>query len=168
MTADGTIDDTASPAPPTIVAAGGVVLDDASDPVRILVVHRPAYDDWSLPKGHVDAGEAPVDAAVREVAEETGVRAHVIGEAGMTEHPVTLTRSGATLDAVKRVHWFTMRPADGADDPGDRAGDDEVDVATWWSVERALTELTHAGERQLLARMLDVRVTDGDVPDGSR
>lgn len=167
MTSDTTPDDAPVPAAPApaasvVVAAGGVVLDDTAGRLRVLVVHRPAYDDWSLPKGHVDEGETPVDTAVREVLEETGVEAHVTGEAGTTEHPVALTRSGTTLDATKRVHWFTMRPADDAQDPAERTGDDEVDVAEWWRVERALTGLTHAGERQLLARVLDVRMTDGD------
>ena len=167
MTADETAADAPDPTGPAsvaavVVAAGGVVLDDSTGALRVLVVHRPTYDDWSLPKGHVDEGEAPVDAAVREVAEETGVRADVTDEAGTTEHAVMLTRSGTTREATKRVHWFTMRPADDAQDPAGRTGDDEVDVAEWWSVERALTGLTHAGERQLLARVLDVRMTDGD------
>ena len=160
MTDDATTDE--APVVATVVAAGGVVLDDATGPVRVLVVHRPAYDDWSLPKGHVDDGESPVDTAVREVAEETGVHAHVTGEAGTTEHPVTVTREGARLDAIKRVHWFTMRPAAEAADPATRVSDDEVDVAAWWGAEQALVGLTHAGERQLLARVLDVRMTDGD------
>jgi 8-oxo-dGTP diphosphatase len=166
MTADAPTDDAPGPVVPTVVAAGGVVLDDTTGAVRVLVVHRPAYDDWSLPKGHVDTGESPFDASVREVVEETGVSAHVTGEAGTTEHAVTLTRAGTMLDAVKRVHWFTMHPAAAADDPAGRAADDEVDVAAWWPVERALTDLTHATERQLLARVLDVQATDVRATDG--
>ena len=158
MTADGTTDDASGQAHPTVLAAGGVVLDGTAGPLRVLVIHRPTHDDWSLPKGHVDAGESFVDTAAREVLEETGVRAEVTVEAGETEHTVTLTRPDGTLDAVKRVHWFVMRPVDDAIDPAGRAPDDEVDVAAWWPVERALTDLTHAGERQLLGRVLDVRV----------
>ena len=168
MTTDGTTDAAPERARPTVVAAGGIVLDDTTGPMRVLVVHRPSYDDWSLPKGHLDADESPVDAAVREVAEETGVRGLVTGDAGTTEHPVTLTRSGTPLDAIKRVHWFTMSPVDDADDPADRVADDEVDVAAWWSIERALTGLTHAGERELLARVLDARVLDARPLDGGR
>ena len=51
-------------------AAGGIVVRDG----RVLVVHRPRYDDWSLPKGKLDAGESWESAAVREVEEETGLR----------------------------------------------------------------------------------------------
>ena len=55
-----------------IQAAGGVVVDDRNS--TVLIVHRPRYDDWSLPKGHVDPGETFEQAALREVFEETGVR----------------------------------------------------------------------------------------------
>ena len=53
-----------------IRAAGGVVMRDG----RIAVVHRPKYDDWSLPKGKLDPGESWEEAAMREVEEETGLR----------------------------------------------------------------------------------------------
>jgi ADP-ribose pyrophosphatase YjhB (NUDIX family) len=135
-----------------IVAAGGIVLDGDDEALMVLVIHRPAYDDWSLPKGHVDPGEDIAAAALREVTEETGIRARIVREVGTTQHAVRL-REG---DARKVVHWFVMRP-DGADsgDPADRPGDDEVDLAEWWPTEIARQQLTHAGERELLARALD-------------
>jgi ADP-ribose pyrophosphatase YjhB (NUDIX family) len=140
----------------TVVAAGGVVIDarpaaPGAGP-SVLVVHRPAYDDWSLPKGHVDPGEDVEAAALREVAEETGVRATVVSAAGTTEHTVRAARGrGAQV-----VHWFVMRPAsddDPDDDPTLRPVDDEVDRAEWWPVPHALDALTHAGERALLRRV---------------
>ena len=155
MSADGTDDPNSPRTPETVVAAGGVVLDGSGDTASVLVVHRPAYDDWSLPKGHLDPGETPVVAALREVAEETGVRAHIIGEAGTTEHPVTVTVEGTRRPAQKVVHWFVMRPEPDAHHPADRPADREVDRATWWPVGSALVDLTHAGERTLLARVLD-------------
>ena len=141
-----------SPTAVTLVAAGGVVLDGDGPDARVLVVHRPAYDDWSLPKGHVDAGEALTDTARREVAEETGVAATITADAGTTAH--ALLRDGAP--AHKQVHWFVMRPDAGAADPAARIPDDEVDRAAWWPVADALRDLTHAGERTLLARVLGV------------
>lgn len=147
--------DPASHGPPSaamLVAAGGVVLDGDGPDARVLVVHRPAYDDWSLPKGHVDPDEPLVDTARREVVEETGVAAHVTADAGTTSH--ALLRDG--VPAHKQVHWFVMRPEADAADPAARAPDDEVDRAAWWPVTDALRDLTHAGERTLLARVLGV------------
>ena len=143
-------DETAAAAVRPVLAAGGIVLDGSGPDVRVLVVHRPSYDDWSLPKGHVDSGEELADTALREVAEETGVHATIVADAGTTEHAVRV----ADRDAVKRVTWFTMRPAPGHADPSDRSPDDEVDRATWWTVDAALTGLTHAGERELLQRVV--------------
>lgn len=147
--------DRAATADRVVVAAGGVVLRTLDDVPHVLVVHRPRYDDWSLPKGHLDAGEGPQAAAVREVEEETGVRARIVAPAGTTEHPVTL----AGGSAVKRVHWYLMRPSD-TNDPSARPADEEVDVAAWWPVDRALTDLTHAGERALLRPATDAASDD--------
>jgi 8-oxo-dGTP diphosphatase len=54
-----------------VEAAGGIVLDQDG---RVVLVHRPRYDDWSFPKGKLDAGESFEEAALREVEEETGLR----------------------------------------------------------------------------------------------
>ncbi len=138
-----------------VVAAGGVVLRTLDDAPHVLVVHRPRYDDWSLPKGHLDADEGPQEAAVREVEEETGVRARIVAPAGTTEHPVMLAEGSA----IKRVHWYVMHPSD-TTDPSARPADEEVDVASWWPVVRALTDLTHAGERALLRLATDATSDD--------
>jgi len=148
--------DPGTPAPSIVLAAGGVVLDphpDDPDGARVLVVHRPAYDDWSLPKGHLDVEETPSVAAVREVLEETGVTARIVSEAGITEHIVP-TSTGA---ATKRVHWFVMRAVSDTD-PGQRTPDTEVDRAAWWSIASALTGLTYQSERLLLSRAASASV----------
>lgn len=141
----------------TVLAAGGVVLDGPPKARRVLVVHRPAYDDWSLPKGHVDAGEDLAATALREVAEETDVIAIVERPVGTTEHALPPSASGRR----KRVHWFLMRVDASAGDPPARAAsrlpDTEVDVAEWWPVEIALRELTHANERVLLSDVVAPR-----------
>ena len=157
MTSDATApsDRHAATADRVVVAAGGVVLRTLDDAPHVLVVHRPRYDDWSLPKGHLDADEGPQEAAVREVEEETGVRARIVAPAGTTEHPVTLLEGSA----MKRVHWFVMHPSD-MTDPSGRTADEEVDVAAWWTVVRALTDLTHAGERALLRLATDAASDD--------
>ncbi len=140
------------------MAAGGVVLrvrassDDRSDATalastEVLLVHRVAYDDWSLPKGHVDPGETDLDAALREVFEETGVRAEIVKDLGETQHAI---RSG-----TKRVHWFSMREIAG--DPASRPADSEVDIARWIPVDEALQRLTYENERELLSRIMGAR-----------
>src|SRR4051812_27762866 len=67
-----------------IRAAGGVVMRDG----RIVVVHRPKYDDWSLPKGKLEAGESWEEAALREVEEETGLRVTLGDELTSTHYTV--------------------------------------------------------------------------------
>jgi 8-oxo-dGTP diphosphatase len=133
-------------AEPRVLAAGGVVLDRRGRQARILVVHRPAYGDWSLPKGHVDAGEDAATAALREVAEETGVAARILGELDSTEY-----RLGPV---VKRVRWFLMARDPDAKEPDERTADREVDVATWWDANVAQQRLTHEADRALIRSAL--------------
>lgn len=127
-----------------IEAAGGVVLRDGTGGAEVLVVHRVRYDDWSLPKGKLDPGETAVDGAVREVEEETGVRATVERELPTVVYEVA--------GEPKRVRWFRMSAVDG--DPRARPADREVDVACWWPVDEALTRLTYPHDRRLLAELV--------------
>lgn len=128
-----------------IEAAGGVVLRGTGDPREVLVVHRPRYDDWSLPKGKLDEGEDPITGALREVEEETGVRA-IAGRA------LPELRYRDARDRPKRVRWYVMRPAAG--NPADRPADHEVDEARWVHVPEALELLTYATEREILVHAL--------------
>src|SRR3954452_18719544 len=104
-----------------VLAAGGVVVRDDG---RIAVVHRPKYDDWSLPKGKLDAGESFEDAAVREVEEETGVRATLVREL----EPVRYMTPGGRS---KIVRYWVM---DAGEDDAFEA-DQEVDDIRWVSPE---------------------------------
>src|ERR671915_2359890 len=70
--------------PDEVQAAGGVVVRDG----KVLLVHRPRYDDWTLPKGKLDPGESFEDAALREVEEETGVRCRLVRELPPTRYEV--------------------------------------------------------------------------------
>ncbi|MFN8050455.1 MAG: NUDIX hydrolase [Acidimicrobiales bacterium] len=108
---------------PPVRAAGGVVVDTAG---RVAVVHRPAHDDWSLPKGHLETGESHRDAAMREVFEETGLRCRIVGEAGRVAYRVT-DRRGTLRD--KRVRYFLMEPV--GDVAADFVANDEVDELRW-------------------------------------
>ena len=65
---------------PDVHAAGGLVVRDGGDGPEVAVVHRPKYEDWSLPKGKLDAGESFERAALREIEEETGLRCELVSE----------------------------------------------------------------------------------------
>lgn len=125
---------------PEIRAAGGVVIDDAG---RVLVVHRPRYDDWSLPKGKLDPGETWEDAALREVEEETGVRCELAAALPPVHYEVKGRR--------KEVRWWVMRPVDEAP-PEER--DDEVDELRWLPGEDAAALMTYEHDAELIRTAL--------------
>ena len=91
----------------TVEAAGGVVVRGEGEPLELAVVHRPRYDDWSLPKGKLESGERWEDAALREVEEETGLRCELGDELESARYR---DRKGRD----KLVRWWLMRPFEGA------------------------------------------------------
>jgi 8-oxo-dGTP pyrophosphatase MutT (NUDIX family) len=135
----------AEPAVGRIVrAAGGVVTRPGRDGRReILLVHRPRYDDWSLPKGKAGRHESYRACAVREVAEETGLVCEAGKEVAVTEYEDSAGRA-------KRVRYFAMRPADG-DEP---APHNEVDALRWVTPEDAIELLSYQRDADLVARVL--------------
>ena len=124
-----------------IRAAGGVVFRNTSKgKIRVLVVHRPQYDDWTPPKGKADKGESPEETAVREVLEETGYRCRIVAPLGPTRYRVQ--------GGVKEVHWFGMRPL--PDSPG-FTKNSEVDAVEWLSPRKVLDKLSYDQDRGLIA-----------------
>ena len=90
----------------TVRASGGVVWRTGDDgALETALVHRPKYDDWSLPKGKPDAGEHPLETAVREVVEETGLTVVAGRRSVRTRYQVGL-RDGRT--AAKEVDYWLM------------------------------------------------------------
>jgi 8-oxo-dGTP pyrophosphatase MutT (NUDIX family) len=126
----------------SVLAGGGVVLRDTEAGPELVVVHRPRYDDWSLPKGKVDRGETVLEAALREVAEETGLHAEPGPEAGVVRY---VDGKGRPKEAR---YWLMRVVADGPPRPGD-----EVDRWEWWPVERAVRHLTYDHDRDLVAAL---------------
>lgn len=120
-------------------AAGGVVLDNRDGVTHVLVVHRPRYDDWSLPKGKLEDDEDFEEAAVRELHEETGVHAR-LGPALTPTHYVD------RFGSPKVVRWWAMTPIE----VETRRPDDEVDEVRWLPVDDAATVLTHDADRALV------------------
>ncbi|MCZ7535990.1 MAG: NUDIX hydrolase [Acidimicrobiia bacterium] len=125
-----------------MLAAGGVVIRGSGDAAEVLVVHRPRYDDWSLPKGKVDEGETDMDAAVREVEEETAVTAEPLEELATVRY---MDHRGRP----KRVRYWRMRVVAEAD----LVPSDEVDVARWLPLDEAASLLTYEHDRALLTAL---------------
>jgi 8-oxo-dGTP diphosphatase len=130
--------------PPDLVrAAGGAVhRRGSSGEVEVLLVHRPRYDDWSLPKGKLDPEESFEEAAVREVEEETGLRCE-LGE------PLPEVRYVDNRGRPKVVRYWSMTPvADAGFTPND-----EVDQLRWAPVADARRLLSYAHDRDLLDQL---------------
>ena len=121
-----------------IRAAGGLVVREGEDGPEVLVVHRPRYDDWSFPKGKAEPGESDEDCAVREVAEETGLRCELVRELGSTSYEDSRGRE-------KRVRYWLMQPV-----AGSLTFEHEVDAAVWSPVTEARTLLTYDRDQPLL------------------
>jgi 8-oxo-dGTP diphosphatase len=117
-----------------IRAAGGLVVRDG----LVAVVHRPRYDDWTLPKGKLDAGESFEAAALREVEEETGLRARLVRELPAASYEVR--------GRPKVVRYWLMEVES---DPG-FAANDEVDELRWVAPGDANALLTYDRDREVL------------------
>jgi 8-oxo-dGTP diphosphatase len=123
----------------TVRAAGGVVQRRGDEGgVEVLVVHRPAYDDWSFPKGKLEDGESEEDAAVREVEEETGLRCRL-------DRELTTMRYRDGRGRPKTVRYWLMEPISGA-----LAAANEIDDARFLAVDDARTLLTYRRDVELL------------------
>jgi 8-oxo-dGTP pyrophosphatase MutT (NUDIX family) len=128
-------------------SAGGVVVRDGQ--VVVIVPTRRAADGsrvLALPKGHVDPGETAIEAAGREVREETGIVAEPVVELGESRY--WYRREGRTIG--KRVSFFLFDFVEG--DFADH--DDEVEEVRWLALEQAEIELTHTAEREMVTLAL--------------
>ncbi|ELZ87159.1 NTP pyrophosphohydrolase [Haloferax elongans ATCC BAA-1513] len=125
---------------PTLTfAAGGLLRRDDG---ALCLVHRPRYDDWSLPKGKLEPGETLAETAVREVHEETDCTVDCGRFAGRYEYAVDANPKG--------VFVWHMQLAE--EHPFD--SDDEVDARAWLQPTAALDRLTYENERELVRRAI--------------
>ena len=133
--------------PDVVHAAGGVITRAVPGGFEVLVVHRPRYDDWSLPKGKSEPGETDEETARREVEEETGLRC-TLGD----ELPTVRYRDRKGRDKQVR-YWFMTVVPDPRRPPGGEPSfepNDEVDECRWISPVGAATLLSYEADRTLM------------------
>ncbi|MEU4603621.1 NUDIX hydrolase [Kribbella sp. NPDC023972] len=128
--------------PATVIAAGGVVWRERRGSLQVLLVHRPRYDDWSLPKGKLAPNEHVLVAARREIEEETGQQVVLGPPLGVQRY--TVRKNGAT--APKLVHYWSATPLDGAD----FQPNSEVDEVAWLPLDKARTKLSYPRDVDIL------------------
>jgi len=127
-----------------VQAAGGVVWRRSpAGALEVLLVHRPRYDDWTVPKGKLEPDEDHAGAALREVEEETGLRCTLGPELGSTSYR-------DRKDRPKQVRYWAMTPAGGAFTPTD-----EVDEIRWLDLHDAAALLSYPRDLPLLDALRD-------------
>lgn len=150
---------TLAPETQEIVAAGGVVLERRDNHVRVVLIHRPKYDDWSLPKGKAEPGESITETALREVKEETGLDCRIIRELAQVRYSY---RTGKDNLRPKTVHYFLMEPVGGRlEAPGQ-----EADAARWFDVDEASRRLTYERDRKLIQKAVRLDLQNRGGSDG--
>lgn len=136
----------------TDFSAGGVVVRNG-EVVVIVPRRRGARGDkvLGLPKGHLDGNESELDAAIREVREETGVEVEPIEKLGEIRY--RYERRGQPV--YKRVVFYLLEYRS-----GDLAHDHEIEHVQWMPLEEAASSLTYEGEREMVQRALSRRAAD--------
>jgi 8-oxo-dGTP diphosphatase len=132
----------------SVRAAGGVPVRAGVHGVEILVVHRPAYGDWTFPKGKCEPGESDEDCALREVEEETGLRCELDDELPSTSYHDGRGRP-------KEVRYWRLRVV-----VGELRYDHEVDEARWVSPAGAAALLTYERDLDVLRAVEREHVSD--------
>lgn len=126
----------------SIIAAGGVVWRRGTEgDIEVLLVHRPRYDDWSLPKGKVEEGEALISCAYREILEETGLSIKLGPYIGFVEYYVP--------NGLKHVAYWS---ASIIEDHSSFHANEEVDQIIWLDIESATLKATRDSDRYILER----------------
>ena len=134
-----------SPGKTAILAAGAILWrrPQKGKELEIALIHRPRYDDWSFPKGKVEQGETTVVAAVREVAEETGMTCLLGRHLDRVAYPVPGSRRR------KRVDYWAAESIGGEFEPNR-----EVDTLRWLPVSQVLANISYPIDRRVMRKFM--------------
>lgn len=132
-----------------IFSAGGIVVRDFDGEKKVLVTQHSKHKGWDFPKGHIEEGESSKDAAVREVEEETGVKAEIFEKAGDTKYfyyePSSAKASEGKEKVFKTVIYFLMKYVG----EGTATTAFEVSAMEWLPVEEVEEKLTFSDTKKL-------------------
>ena len=128
------------------ISAGGITYRRRDDRPEVCLIATHGGSTWQLPKGLIEEGEPKVDTALREVAEETGLRGEIVQPLDKIEYWYVWDYGDGRERVHKFVHFFLLRYTGGSTDDHD----DEADEAGWFSVEEARQRLSHENERRIL------------------
>lgn len=145
---------------PREASAGGIVVREQGGELEVAVIRPHGRSLWALPKGHVDPGETPEQTAVREVWEETGLKATLVAPLGEIRYVYQFR--GQRI--FKRVHFFLFRYQEGdlGPLPGPRV---EVDEVRWVPVGQLVPMLGYKGEKAVAARAVRWLRAQGLLPE---
>ncbi len=130
------------------ISAGGVIFRRGEAGPEVCLINTQAGKAWQLPKGLIERGEPPEEAALREVSEETGLRGEIVQRLDKIEYWYVDTYTGpGRIRVHKRVSFFLMRYLGGSTEDHD----DEVEEARWFPLEEARQRISFESERKVLA-----------------
>lgn len=129
-------------------SSGGIIVKKGHDGLKVLLI-KDIYGHWTWPKGHIEAGETPQEAAVREIGEETGLKGlNLVGAADKVEY---YFKSGGRR-IFKTVQFYLFEAADSATI---KVRTSEIEKAEWFSAQQALEQVEYKGAKALLKKALD-------------
>lgn len=130
----------------TQVSSGGVIFRRHGDSIEVAMVAVKGGNVWCLPKGIIDKGEVPEKTAIREVAEEAGLKGRIIEKLGEITYWYYIKEEN--IKCRKTVHFFLMEY-----EGGDVSNHDwEVDDASWFPIDEAIEKAGYKGEKEMLEK----------------
>ena len=146
-----------------VYSAGGIVVKRDGDDVKVLVTQHSKHHGWDFPKGHIESGESSAQAALREVQEETGVKAEIIDKVGQTEYfyyeDKQSLRSSSSQDSTaglkekvfKTVIYFLMKYVG----EGEATTAFEVSEKVWLPIDEVEERLTFKDTKKLWEKAVE-------------